>query len=151
MKTVTPIFPTQAKPIKPGDVVFFKAATTSAESGKARGVAFKGHGFGLMLGLLPPLAKDPPAIDLLRLMGTIGFISFDDIKDFLGKELMEDAVKQFEDRYYGVEAGPQNDENSPPQAEILDVDGNIISPTSSQREAAQAPTIEASKDPEPTA
>lgn len=83
-----------------GDLVFFKKAkrTTSLESPV---VEFKGYGFGLMLGHVPAFEPEPPAAHLLRMMGTLGFISFDDLGEFLGPSISAAIIKQFEDKYYG--------------------------------------------------
>lgn len=86
--------------MKNGDVVFFKKAKRGSGR-KMPEVQFKGYGFGVMLGHVPPFAKDPPPEHLLRLMGTIGFISFDDLAEILGDEAAQKAVLAFEDKYYG--------------------------------------------------
>lgn len=86
--------------MKNGDVVFFKKAkTTSARKGLE--IGFKGYGFGVMLGHVLPFAADPKPEMLLRLMGTIGFVSFDDVGELLGNEQAANLVKAFEDKYYG--------------------------------------------------
>jgi hypothetical protein len=61
--------------MKNGDVVFFKVAKKGSHR-KAQSVEFKGHGFGVLLGHVPPFQKDPPPEHLIRLMGTIGFPNF---------------------------------------------------------------------------
>lgn len=86
--------------MKPGDAVFFEIAKPSS-SRKAPKIKFQGHGFGILLGHVPPFQKDPPPEHLLRLMGTIGFMSFDDVANFLGDEMAAKCVKAFEDKYYG--------------------------------------------------
>lgn len=89
--------------MKNGDVVYFKEAKEDLAR-KGKRVQFRGHAFGVLLGHVGPFQKAPPPEHLLRLMGQIGFISFDDIGLFLGDELAEKVVKSFEDRYYGKEA-----------------------------------------------
>lgn len=100
--------------MKNGDVVFFKRAKPQSR-GKAQEVHFKGHAFGVLLGHVPPFQKDPPPEHLLRLMGTIGFLSFDDVGEFFGPEIGADAVKKFEDKYYGKVV---EDPNAPKQEEL---------------------------------
>ncbi len=85
---------------KPGDLAYFKKAKKSSHI-KQGEVAFKGLGFGVMLGILPPFGKEPTPQMCMKLMGTIGFVSFDDIAEFLGNESGEKCVKLFEDKYYG--------------------------------------------------
>lgn len=86
--------------MKQGDLVYFKAASTSAKP-RTPVVGFKGHGYGVMLGAVPPFQKDPPAIVVMRNMGQIGFVSFDDVGEFLGPEAGAECVRKFEDKYYG--------------------------------------------------
>lgn len=86
-----------------GDVVFFKTAKKGSHR-KAAEVSFKGMGFGVLLGHVPPFQKDPPAEHLLRLMGTIGFLTFDDVAAFLGDEAAGKCVAAFHDKYYSEAA-----------------------------------------------
>lgn len=86
--------------INSGDVVYFKKAKRFTKRG-APEATFKGHGFGVFLGHLPPLKKDVLAIDLMKLMGSIGFLTFDDVGEFLGEEVAADVIKKFEDKYFG--------------------------------------------------
>ena len=106
---------------KNGDVVFFK----SAKKGSARKAPegrFKGYGFGVLLGHVPPFQKDPPAAELLRLMGSIGFVSFDDVAEFLGNEFGAQCVTKFEDKYYGKVIFQTDADGNP----ILDEKGQMI-------------------------
>lgn len=90
---------------KAGDVVFFKAAKRGTKRSLPEG-KFKGHGFGVLLGQVPPFEKDPPADQLLRLMGSIGFVSFDDIGEFFGDEGGARCLSAFEAKYYAQPKGP---------------------------------------------
>lgn len=99
--------------MKNGDVVFFKRAKASSAR-KTPEVQFQGHGFAVLLGHVPPFQKDPPPEHLLRLLGTIGFMSFDDVGEFFGPEIGAEAVKKFEDKYYGKPLDP----NAPKQEEL---------------------------------
>lgn len=98
--------------MKNGDVVFFQAAKTEPTR-KAATIAFKGHAFGVLLGHVPPFAKAPPAEHMLRLMGSIGFISFDDVGEFFGDETGALAVTKFEEKYYGKAAASPEAELQP--------------------------------------
>lgn len=106
--------------LKPGDVVFFKRAKRKSDR-KEKEIAFQGHGFGVLLGYLPPFQKDPDPAMLIRLMGSIGFMSFDDVANFLGDEFGAKCVKMFEEKYYGIPDVPPA-EPSP----ILDASGNFV-------------------------
>jgi hypothetical protein len=102
--------------MKNGDVVFFK----NAKSGSARNapeVQFKGMGFGVLLGHVPPFQKDPPPDQLLGMMGQIGFLSFDDVGEFLGNESGAACVAKFEDKYYGKKI-EQKEGEEPIQPEL---------------------------------
>lgn len=92
--------------IKPGDIVFFRKAKRSSHR-KSPEISFNGYGFAVMLGHVSLFQPDPPADHLLRLIGTIGFLSFDDVKNFLGDEAAASCVKKFEDKYYGGNNHPK--------------------------------------------
>lgn len=86
--------------MKPGDVVYFRRA--KKESGpEGKFVEFVGHGFGVILGVLPPNQPAPNPVTLLRGMGQIGFLSFDDVKSILGDEMFEKCIEGYQDKYYG--------------------------------------------------
>lgn len=93
--------------LNPGDVVFFKIVKKSSRHNKFKEIAFKGHGFGVLLGIVPPFAQDPPESHLMRLMGAAGYLSFDDVADFFGNEIGAQAVTKFEDKYYGKVVEPE--------------------------------------------
>lgn len=118
--------------MKNGDVVFFKEARDGSGR-KARTMKFKGHAFGVLLGHVPPFAKDPPPEHLLRLMGTIGFVSFDDVANFLGDEQAQKCVTMFEDKYYGQFALDQAPEVAPEETAqpsgLLGADGQPMAAT----------------------
>lgn len=91
--------------MKNGDVVFFKRAKASAHR-KAPEVMFKGHAFGVMLGHVPPFAKNPPAAYVISQLGSIGYISFDDIGEFLGEDVVKQLALKFEAKYTPKPADP---------------------------------------------
>lgn len=89
----------QKPSIKPGDVVFFKQC--SREMAKEKLIAFKGGwGFAVMLGIVPPFGKPPIEAQLMALMGSAGYMAFDDVANFLGEEQGKLCVKMFEEKYY---------------------------------------------------
>ena len=103
-------------PFSNGDVVFFKKAKKATKR-NAMEVTFKGHAFGVMLGHVPPFAKDPTPDQLLRQMGAIGFMTFDDVAEFLGDDAGAKCVKMYEDKYYGKEAQEAADQIAAPPPE----------------------------------
>lgn len=85
--------------IQQGDVVYFKKVTLEPTR-RSREIGFKGgNGFAVMLGIVPPFGREPTPAHLLTLMGQIGFVSFDDIKEFMGEEQMNTIVNKFTDKY----------------------------------------------------
>lgn len=87
--------------MKAGDCVYFKSAKRATHH-KAESKMFRGHGVGILLGELPPAGRDLDIQTLFRLMGVVGFLTFDDVAEFLGKELGEKCVKDFEKKYYAA-------------------------------------------------
>lgn len=86
--------------IKPGDVVFFKSVTRECKK-TSTPVAFKGGtGFGVILGIVPPFGRPPTEAHLMMLMGSAGFVSFDDVVKFLGEDLGKKCIADFEEKYY---------------------------------------------------
>jgi len=82
-----------------GDVIYFKKAKEHPTR-KSIELEFKGHAFGILLGHVPPFAQEPPKDHVVRLLGSIGYLSFDDVGEFLGNEVGADVVKKFEEKYY---------------------------------------------------
>lgn len=83
-----------------GDLVFFKRA--KKELGPTGTfVEFKGHGFGVFLGHIPPDAPEPPLLFLFRKMAQIGFIKFDDVSEFLTPAQAKECVEACERKYFG--------------------------------------------------
>ena len=87
------------RPIQNGDVIYFKDIKTGTRK-NAIGARFKHFGWGLLLGAIPPFGKEPQLDDLIRSMGTIGYIAFDDVGEFLGDEMGAKALAAFEAKYY---------------------------------------------------
>jgi hypothetical protein len=110
--------------MKPGDAVFFKQARTSTRR-NGQEVKFKGYGFGVMLGHVPPFAGDPPIAHLFRMMGGIGFVSFDDIAKFIGDEMAQKCVEAFKDKYYGNVVVPEK----PIEEAQIEVESEVVEPS----------------------
>ncbi len=124
--------------MKNGDVVFFKRAKGSAHR-RAPEAMFKGMGFGILLGHVPPFAQNPPAAYVIGQIGSIGYLSFDDVIEFLGDEAGATCVKKFEEKYLpkvdpaqaslpldaAPPATPDDDEEAAPSG-IVGLDGKPI-------------------------
>lgn len=118
--------------MKTGDVVFFKKAKNSAHH-KAQEVLFKGHAFGVMLGHVPPFAANPTTALVLAQLGTIGFISFDDIGEFLGPDTVKTLVQKFEEKYsqkpVQQELPLESSQATPEPTGIVDTSGSPLEST----------------------
>lgn len=88
--------------INQGDIVFFRKAKKSGKV-KTPEATFKGHGFGIFLGHAPLFAPDPPAFLILRMLGQVGFVSFDDVKTMLGEDQLEILSQKYKTKYWGEE------------------------------------------------
>lgn len=84
--------------MKSGNIVYFKKAKLSPFF-STQAHDFPGFGFGLLLGTVPENVGVPPALLVYRLLGSIGYIKFDDLEEFLGRQVVEDVVKKFETKY----------------------------------------------------
>lgn len=91
---------------KPGDIVFFREAKRSSARTSPE-IRLKGHGFAVFLGHIMPFAPDPAASQLTRIMGTAGYVSFDDVKKMYGEEFFADFVKKFDEKFYQDSAEKQ--------------------------------------------
>lgn len=84
--------------ISPGDIAFFKRAQGSTQK-DAPQVAFAGHAFGVLLGVVPNGVRDPDINDVTAMMAGIGYIAFDEVQDLLGEETCDNLLKLFADKY----------------------------------------------------
>jgi hypothetical protein len=106
--------------LKSGDIVYFKTCTREPKR-KAPVLTFKGAwGFGVLLGFLQPFAPPPTEKQLMPLMGNMGFLSFDDVEEFLGEEQAKLCIKKYEDKYYPkiVQPPPKPTLILPPAPEV---------------------------------
>lgn len=86
--------------LKAGDVIFFKECTREMKR-DAMKIRFKGGtGFAVMLGVVPPNYPPPVEAHLMMLMGSAGYLSFDDVANFFGEAIGKECVKKFEEKYY---------------------------------------------------
>jgi len=88
--------------ITPGSVVFFKRAKSIAHGGKKKEFEFAGHGYGVILGLVPPGAPPPPIEIIIANLGAIGYGKLDDIKEFLGDEASELFQSRWQAKYMAL-------------------------------------------------
>lgn len=119
---------------KGGDVVYFKECKNSSHR-KAQGARFRGVGFGIFLGAVGPFEKDPKREDTIKLVGACGYLTFDDVADFLGDEAAKVCIEKFETKYYppkilGPDGKPAlvSDEDKPPLERKL-----LLNPTDAAR------------------
>lgn len=87
-----------SRALQKGDCVYFKEAQLGTRKDSQR-VQFKGHGFAMMLGIIPHFGKEPAPEDLFRIMGSIGFVTFDDVAELLGAEQGTLCVAKYEAKY----------------------------------------------------
>jgi hypothetical protein len=100
--------------IKPGDIIFFKSVTRKIGRREPE-IKFKGgSGFAVMLGIVPPFGKPPEVGHLMALMGGAGYISFDDVREFLSEEQMKICITKFEDKYLPKPEKPKSQLILPP-------------------------------------
>lgn len=132
----TPIGSKKKRPnLKPGDVVFFKRCKdTAAANGQF--VEFQGHGFGVLLGMVPPFQADPPKDFVVRLLGSLGYVLLDDIQELMGEEHLKELLQKFHGKYAPTTdpaqpelplEGDANQESEPPRSKLLDANGKPIS------------------------
>lgn len=93
--------PTALKPLpkgelKPGGVVFFP---TCKKTTRGQPIVFRGHGFGVFLGVVPQMAAEPNRYMIDPLMAGVGWISFAHIREFLGDEVFDDLAVKFRAKY----------------------------------------------------
>ena len=85
---------------KPGDLIYVQQFKNSPKDKMS--VQFnKGRGMALLLGQHHDHVPEPTPHHLFTMIGRIGFLSFDDLKEFLGPELALQAIEKFELKYYG--------------------------------------------------
>lgn len=108
---------------KPGDIIYvdqFKNAPRDPLSVKFT----KGRGMALLLGQHHDHVPVPTPHHLFMMMGKLGFLTFDDMIEFVGEEMAKQVVEKFEAKYYG----PTIENGTPPKEKS----GLIILPSSTE-------------------
>lgn len=93
---------------KVGDIAYFKKARKTTGRKGVEGI-FKGYGIGVFMGHVPPGRQDLMAHQVRPIFAQIGFVSFDDVSEFLGEKACAEVLKKFEAKYYE----PQKDDKQP--------------------------------------
>jgi len=91
--------------IKQGNLIFVKEAQNGTAPGW-QGVKFRGFGYGFLLGTMSPTQAEPPDIVISIQLGQIGLIRLDDVKEFLGDELLAECIMKWQAKYNPVTAPP---------------------------------------------
>lgn len=94
--TKTPAAP--AGLITNGMVVYFDEVKRAPHR-KALKLKFRGHGFGIMLGVVPEFKKEPTRDQVVALLASVGFVLLDDVADFLGDEVAATFTEKFYVKY----------------------------------------------------
>lgn len=82
--------------IQPGQIAFFK--NCSVKTYGTPDLGFKGHGFGIFLGVVPPFGKEPTEEQIMIFLGQIGFISYDQLARVMGAEMVVDLMKKIDEK-----------------------------------------------------
>lgn len=85
--------------LKAGDVVYVKRLRRSPSEAEKLIEFPHDHGYAILLGAVPRGFPAVPGIVVLQQMAAIGFISFDDIQEFLGKDALQEVVGKFTAKY----------------------------------------------------
>lgn len=115
--------------LKPGSCVFFKDFQSAGHPKRSDKYRMKNLAFGVLLGVLPPFAKDPTQEQLYMAMGAIGYVSFDDVAEILGVESGQKLLAEYEKKYYApkpAEEGAGIEEVPIREGAILGLDGELI-------------------------
>lgn len=107
-----------------GDVIYFKKCRKKPNTQNLE-IQFKGFGIAMVLGEMPPNKKGLPQEHLMPMMGQAGFISFDDIGEFLGEDVLKTVIQKFEAKHSG-EKLIQEPKKTIEDAQILDINGKTI-------------------------
>lgn len=92
--------------IQNGMVVYFDKCKRAPHR-KSLELKFRGHGFGIMLGVVPEFKKEPNRETIISLLASVGFVLLDEVADFLGDEAAAKFTEEFYKKY----------ENKPPEEE----------------------------------
>jgi hypothetical protein len=81
-----------------GDFLYFREAQTGIRKESKR-VKFAGHAFGMWVGVVPHFHKEPKDLDIFSMMGSLGWLTFDDVGEFLGPEAGNKVVEMYVKKY----------------------------------------------------
>ncbi len=103
------------RPPREGAIVYFSRMKTSTHP--SAGI-FKdkkgGHFFGVLLGHITDHTLGVTRNLVTVKLGSIGFIAFDEITEFLGAEVTAELIKKFEHKYCGEVPAPE------PEAKVIE-------------------------------
>ncbi len=122
--------PVPAGTLTNGMLVFFGTCKKSAHR-KAMKFSFKGHAFGIMLGVVPLFGKEPDRKAVVARLAGVGFVLLDDVADFLGDEAVATFTDKFHEKY--DEKQPTEPEIETPPSMLVGADGEPLAPP--EREA----------------
>lgn len=107
--------PKKVPTIKPGDVVYFHTVKEEPRR-NAKDIRFVNgiYGFGLILGAHAPGMVPLTAEIFMTLMGQIGFLSYDNVNEFLGEEQMKICLTKFAEKYH-----PKELPLAPPESKLV--------------------------------
>ena len=83
---------------KNGDIIYTKTFQKSLRGSMPH--QFQGMAVCMLLGHVPTHGIDLSPHQVMRTLGTNGFILMDDIAEFLGEEQTEICIKKFEEKYW---------------------------------------------------
>lgn len=90
--------PLPAGTLKPGAVVFFPVAKKSTKA-NSEPLVFRGHGFGVFLGVVPQFAVEPTREMMDTLLSGVGWVSFENVFEMLGEEQFRILEQKFRAKY----------------------------------------------------
>ncbi|MDH4164704.1 MAG: hypothetical protein OEW15_18750, partial [Nitrospirota bacterium] len=90
--------PLPAGTLKPGGVVYFNVCKKSTKP-NSEPMIFKGHGFGVFLGVVPQFKVEPTREMLDPLLAGIGWVSFENVYELLGEEQFKLLETKFREKY----------------------------------------------------
>lgn len=114
--------PEEKEKVQNGDLVYFKTIQKNSRPDSMKAV-FKGMGFGMLLGEVPPFVKDPTPDQLLAIMGGYGFCLFDDIAEFLGEDVAKQVVEKHAAKYAASLQAPVEKAPIEEPSKLVGIDG----------------------------
>lgn len=122
--------------LKPGQVVYFNGCKKNTKNSEP--FIFKGHGFGVFLGVVPHNVREPAREQMDGLLAGIGWVSFENVAELLGEEQFDLLAAKFQEKY-GLEPMPEGEKMPdapapmaepvialPPEKQLLGANGRPI-------------------------